>query len=223
MLRTQVCSNEGPHLFSRGDNYYTAKIHWRNFKKNLLQNHWANFNETWHNASFGDDQDSSLFKWRAPPFLRVDNNYIAKIQWQNLKIFFSITAGLISIEFGTMHSWRRFKFVQMKGPSYFLGENTLTVKILWQNLKIFFSRTCYNNFNQTWHNASLGEGVQVCLNEGPNPFPMGNDFEIAKIHCQYLKIFYSRTAGLISTKLGTMLLWMKGIQFFSNKEPLNSH
>ena len=33
----------------------------------LLQNHWANFNQTWHKASLGKG-DSSLFKWRAPPF-----------------------------------------------------------------------------------------------------------------------------------------------------------
>ena len=33
----------------------------------LLQNHWANFNQTWHKASLRDG-GSSLFKWRAPPF-----------------------------------------------------------------------------------------------------------------------------------------------------------
>ena len=33
----------------------------------LLKNHWANFNQTWHKASFGEG-DSSLFKWRALPF-----------------------------------------------------------------------------------------------------------------------------------------------------------
>ena len=33
----------------------------------LLQNHWANFNQTWQKASLGEG-DSSLFKWRAPPF-----------------------------------------------------------------------------------------------------------------------------------------------------------
>ena len=32
----------------------------------LLQNHWANFNQTWHKASLGRE-DSSLFKWRVPP------------------------------------------------------------------------------------------------------------------------------------------------------------
>ena len=55
-------------------------------------------------------------------------------------------------------------------------------------------------------------------------FLRGNECEIAKIHWQYLKIS-SRTAGLISTKLGRMHPWMikKGTQVCSNKEPLNSH
>ena len=52
----QVCSNEGPYPFPRGDNYKIAKI-----KNLLLQNHWANFNQTWHKAYLGEG-DSSWFK-----------------------------------------------------------------------------------------------------------------------------------------------------------------
>ena len=33
----------------------------------LLQNHWVNFNQTWHKASLGKG-DSSLFKWRTSSF-----------------------------------------------------------------------------------------------------------------------------------------------------------
>ena len=33
----------------------------------LLQNHWANFNQTWHKVSQGEG-DSNLFKWRAMSF-----------------------------------------------------------------------------------------------------------------------------------------------------------
>ena len=33
----------------------------------LLQNHWANFKQTWYKVSLGEG-DSSLFKWRATPF-----------------------------------------------------------------------------------------------------------------------------------------------------------
>ena len=35
----------------------------------LLKNRWANFNQPWHKAYLGEG-DSSLFKWRAPPFLQ---------------------------------------------------------------------------------------------------------------------------------------------------------
>ena len=62
---------EGLHSFSRGDNKKNANciihIHMpmsntlTKFKNLLLQNHWANFNQTWHKASLGEG-DSSLFK-----------------------------------------------------------------------------------------------------------------------------------------------------------------
>ena len=38
------------------------------------------------------------------------------------------------------------------------------------------------NFNQTWHNESLGEGDSICSNEGPCPFPRGDNYQIVKIH-----------------------------------------
>ena len=40
-----------------------------NLKNLLLQNHWANFNQTWHKASLGEG-NSSLFYWRALPFFK---------------------------------------------------------------------------------------------------------------------------------------------------------
>ena len=36
------------------------------------------------------------------------------------------------------------------------------------------------NFNQTWHSWVMG--IQVCSNDGPFPFPRGNDNEIAQIY-----------------------------------------
>ena len=65
--------------------------------------------------------------------------------------------------------------------------------------------------------------IQICSNEGPRPFPRGDYYEIAKIYLWDLKIFFSRTTGLISIKLGTIHLWVKGIQVCSNEEPFNSH
>ena len=69
VMRTQVCSNEGPCIFPRGDSYQIVKIHWRNLKILLLQNHLTNFNQIWHNTSLCKG-DSSLFKWRIIQFLK---------------------------------------------------------------------------------------------------------------------------------------------------------
>ena len=70
----------------------------------LLQNHCANFNQTWRKASLGKG-DSNLFQRRATSFSKGDNYEIAKIHWHNLKIFFSITNEPISTKFGTKHPW----------------------------------------------------------------------------------------------------------------------
>ena len=56
----------------------------------------------------------------------------------------------------------------------------------------------------------------------PALIPRGDNYEIAKIHCGNYKIF-SRTTESISPKLGTMHPWVKGIQVFSNEEPIISH
>ena len=55
------------------------------------------------------------------------------------------------------------------------------------------------------------KGIQICLNEGLLPFPMGDYNKIAKIHWRKFKILFFRPSGLISTKPGTKYLWMKGI------------
>ena len=67
------------------------------------------------------------------------------------------------------------------------------------------------------------KGIQVCSIEGPHPFPRGDNYEIAKIHWQNLKIFFSRTTEPISTNLCAKHSWMKGIQVSSNEEKINSH
>ena len=60
------------------------------------------------------------------------------------------------------------------------------------------------------------KGIQVSSNEGPRPFPRGGNYEIVKIHCQHLKIFFSRTAEPISTKLSTKHPCVKEIQVCSS-------
>ena len=52
-------NNEAPRPFPIGDNYEIAKYIDRIFKNVLLQNHWANFKQNWHEASFSE-KDSSL-------------------------------------------------------------------------------------------------------------------------------------------------------------------
>ena len=63
------------------------------------------------------------------------------------------------------------------------------------------------------------KGIQVCSNEGPSPFPRGENYEITKIHCQNLKIFFWRTTGPISTKLSTKHPWVKDSNLFKRKAP----
>ena len=125
----QVCSNEGPHPLPRGDKAQSI-LGWRGFKfsemkgpalfkgeivtnsdysltklKNLRQNHWANFNQTWHDASLGEG-DFTLFKWRTVSFPKGEIiTIITKIHKQNLKILFSRTTDPISTNFGTKHPW----------------------------------------------------------------------------------------------------------------------
>ena len=73
--------------------------------------------------------------------------------------------------------WRRFKFVQMKGPALFQGEIiTQIVKIHWWNLKIFFSRTTVLILTKLGTKHPWVKGIQVCSNEGPRPFPRGDTY-----------------------------------------------
>ena len=58
----QVCSCDDHWSFPRGDNSVNVKIHGKIRKnKNLLQNHWANFVQTWYKLFLGDG-NSDLFK-----------------------------------------------------------------------------------------------------------------------------------------------------------------
>ena len=54
-------------------------------------------------------------------------------------------------------------------------------------------------------------------------FPRGDNHEIVKVHRRNLYIFFSRTAGPISTKFGTKHPWVEGIESCSNEESLNFH
>ena len=116
--------------------------------------------------------------------------------------------------------WRGFKILQMKGHALSQsGDNWELIKINWQLLKIFFSRTAWPILTKLSTKYHWVKGIQVCSNEGPCPFPKGNNYKKAKIHWQNFIIFFSRTTGPISTKLGTKHPLMMGIQVCSNKGP----
>jgi hypothetical protein len=71
----QVCSNKGPGRLQRGDNHKNGM---GSFKSLFLQNHWANFNQTWHKSSWRERIQVSL-KEGDSPSPRGDNSERVKI------------------------------------------------------------------------------------------------------------------------------------------------
>ena len=173
-------------------------------------------------------------KERPRLFPRGDNYKIAKIHDKILKISFFKTTGSI---LRTKHPW--VKVIQVcsnEMPRPFPRGNIYEIlKIHWQNFKIFFSITngpistklgtkhllvkVFQVSMKLGTKYSWVKGIQVCSNERPHPFPRGDNYKIVKIHWQNLKIFFSRTNGPISTKLGTKSPWVKGIQVCANERP----
>ena len=87
---------------------------------------------------------------------------------------------------------------------YILSPTTICTERQYVPSHTFFSRTTGSIAIQLGTN----QGIQVCSNEGPRPFPRGDNYKIAKI--QVLKIFFSRITGPISMKIGTKFPWLKG-------------
>ena len=87
MKETQVCSNKGSRPFPRRDNNDKAK-YIEDIKNLLLQNHCANFNQTWHKASM-DGGNSTLNKKGPFNFQKGDNAFsiLIKALWYNHKHF----------------------------------------------------------------------------------------------------------------------------------------
>ena len=58
------------------------------------------------------------------------------------------------------------------------------------------------------------KGTQVCSYEGPRLFPIGhtNETDLEEIHGRNFNIFFLRSTGSFSTKLGAKHSWMMGIQ-----------
>jgi hypothetical protein len=63
----------------------------------------------------------------------------------------------------------------------------------------------------------LEGGDSSFLIEGKCPSPRGDNSKRVKMHCKFLKIFFSRTRWPNSIKLSTNYPLVKGIQVCSNK------
>ena len=162
MKGIQVCTNEGPHLFPRGDNYEIVKIHWKYFKI------FFSIATEPISTKFGTKHPwvhvmgIQIHKNKGPcPFPRGHNNKTAKIHWQILKIFFSRTTGPISFKPGSKHPWvKEIKVYSNKGPGPFASADNFirnSKNALKKLKKLFFQnhRTISTKLSKK---ASLCEG-----------------------------------------------------------------
>jgi hypothetical protein len=60
------------------------------------------------------------------------------------------------------------------------------------------------------------KGIQIYSNKGPDPLQRGDNHKNVKMWWGHLKIFFSRTASPILTRLGTNHPYVEGIQVCSN-------
>jgi hypothetical protein len=84
-------------------------------------------------------------------------------------------------------------------------------------LKIFFFRTSWPNSTKLGTNYPWVKGSQVYSIKGPGPLQRGDNHKNVKMGLGHLKIFFSRTIGLMLTRLGTSHCWVKGIQVCSKE------
>ena len=111
------------------------------------------------------------------PFPRGGNYEFAKIHWRMKRIFFSRTTGPISTKLGTMPLWVEGN----EGPHLFQGEVITKLRRYTEEIKrIFFSRTTGPISTKLGTMPPWVKRIQVCSNEGPRPFPRGDNYEIAK-------------------------------------------
>ena len=172
--------------------------------KSLLQNHWANFNQTWKLKwaflIWWCPSLCKMFTFSSPspePFGRFQpNRQKASFGEGNSSLF----------------KWRAIPF--SKGRQFKNGENLLrTFRNLLKKKIVNF------NQNGTKHSLVKVVGIQVYSNEG-RPLFQG---EIIPKKWKYIdkifKFFFSISTRQISTTLGTKHLWVVGVQVWSNEGP----
>jgi hypothetical protein len=89
----------------------------------------------------------------------------------------------------------------------------------WGHLKILFFRTIGPILTRIGTNHPWRKRIKLFLKEGDSPSQRGDNSERVKIHRKVLKIFFSKTRGPKSIKLGTNYPLGKRIQVCSNKGP----
>jgi hypothetical protein len=80
-----------------------------------------------------------------------------------------------------------------------------------------FFRTSKPNSIKLGTNYIWVKGIQVCSNKGPGPLQGGDNHKNVKMEWGDLKIFFSRTTGLILTRLSTNRPWVNGIHVCSKE------
>ena len=98
------------------------------------------------------------------------------------------------------------------------GDNYEITKIHRQNLIIFCSRTAGPILTKLDTMSSWMTRIQFCSNEMLNPFPRGDNYEIAKIHWRDLKIFFSRTADQFQPNLAQNIFGRREFKFVQMKK-----
>ena len=112
------------------------------------------------------------------PFPRGDNSENVKIYWWIFKIFFFWTADPISFKLGTNYSWvMGIQICSNEGPNPLQrGDNHKKAEIGWGHLIIFSRTTGPISFKLKTNHPCMKQ-IQVYSNEGPWPYPRGDNCE----------------------------------------------
>ena len=138
-----------------------------------------------------------------------------------MKRIFLRTTGPISTKLSTKHPWLKgIQVCSNEGPRPSpRGDNSEIVNFYPKYLKIFFSRTTVPISTKLGTKYPWMKGIHVYSNGWPDLSSRGNNSKNVKLYWKYLKIFFFRTTGPISTKLGTILPSVKGAQIVLMKGP----
>ena len=149
------------------------------------------------------------------PYRKGDSIEKAKIHWRHWMT--SRTDSPISTKLGIKHSMVKMKGIQVKSHAFL-------AKIYWRNSKSFsaepHSISTKLGIRHRWVN-----GIQICPNEDPRPFPSRDDNGKAKIY--WRQFLFCRTTVQISTKHGRKYCWVKRTQVCTNEAtrhfPMGDH